>query len=319
MKKNSAIAMGLLFGSAIAYKIFAKKNHDEVNTDNKYILLTGASTGIGKAIAEILAQNNFKVFATVRKQEDGENLKKISDNIIPVIMDVTDHASIIKAKEIVKNDLGNNKLYSIINNAGIAVGGAIEKLPINELRKQFEVNLFGLLDTTQQFFEFLDPDNAKIINMSSIGGRIAQPLVGAYSASKHALEALSDALRRELLSTNIDVIVVQPGMIATPIWDKAEEIDIEQYVGTKYEKISKNIKSIALKGGRAGEKAEKVGQTVLNILKRKKNKARYIVSKKPFGEVYLIRMIPDRAYDFIMKKILLENEKLLDIYIKSKQ
>jgi short-subunit dehydrogenase len=317
MKKNSVIAMSLLFGSAIAYKIYdRKKKNEEIETSNKYVLLTGASTGIGKAIAEILAESDFKVFATVRKEEDAENLKKISDNILPVIMDVTNHESIVKAKENVKEALGNNHLYSIINNAGVAVGGAMERIPIDDLRKQFEVNLFGLMDTTQQFFDLLDNNHAKIINMGSIGGRIAQPLVGAYSASKHALEAVSDALRRELLMTNIDVIVVQPGMIATPIWDKAEEIDIEQYIGTKYEKISKNIKNIAVTGGKAGEKAEKVGKVVLNILKRKRNKSRYVVSKKPFSEVYLIRMLPDRALDFIMKKLLIENEKLLNIYIK---
>lgn len=317
MRKGFKIALGLLSGLGLAYKLYDnKKKNEEIDTNNKYVLLTGASTGIGKSIAEVLAKNSFKVFATVRKEQDSDNLKKISPNITPVIMDVIDHESILKAKEEVEKLLGENKLYSIINNAGVAVAGTLENLPIEQIKYQFEVNLFGLIDTTQQFFSLLDPENSKIINMSSIGGRISNPLIGAYAASKHALEAISDALRRELLTTNIDVVVIQPGAISTPIWDKAEEIDVNQYAGTKYEKLSQNLKEYALVDGRAGAKPEKVGEVVLNVLKRKKNKSRYIVSKKPFSEVYLMRILPDRTLDFIMKKFLIENDKYLKSYTK---
>ncbi len=315
MKKKIGLLAAVSLGVFAGYKLYKKNNvsnndsyksiNENVNVENSkqndhYVLVTGASTGIGKSISEMLAKQNYKVFSTVRNEQDAEKLAKISNNITPIIMDVADHDSILRAKDEVKELLGANKLFSIINNAGIVVAGPLEILPIANLKRQFDVNVFGLIDTIQVFFDLLDHNNSKIINMSSIGGRIAFPFIGPYAASKHALEALSDSMRRELLNTGIDVVVIQPGSIKTPIWGKSEGVE-EAYKNTKYYSLMTKFKKMTLDMGQKGAESEKVGETVLNILKRKKNKSRYIVSKNLVGEVYATRYLPDRLFDKVIK------------------
>jgi short-subunit dehydrogenase len=268
----------------------------------KYILITGASTGIGKSIAEIVAKDGFHVFASVRKEADGEVLAKISPNITPVILDVTDHNSIIEAKKFIEEKLNGQKLFSLINNAGIANAGPLELIPMADLRYQFEVNIFGLVDVTQTFLGLMDSSESKIINMGSVGGRVALPFNGPYAATKHALEAISDSLRRELLMTGIDVVVIQPGMIITPIWDKTDEIDLESYKGSRYESALKNLKSMIFSRLSRGLPVEKVGELVLKILKAKKPKTRYAIARNVLTDAYVPRFLPDRVLDRFIKK-----------------
>lgn len=298
MKLKNVLALGLLAGGAYCY-YFNKTN--KVDTNGKAVLITGASTGIGRDIAEKLALEGYKVYATVRKEKDQESLKEVSENIIPVIMDVSKHETIVKAYEFVKSDLGSEKLYALINNAGIAVAGPLELIPIEELRKQFDVNYFGAIDTTQVFFDLLDKDSAKIVNMSSVGGKVASPFLGPYSSSKFALEAFSDSLRREIIHTNIEVIVIEPGRIVTPIWDKADEMDVELYKGTDYESVLEKVKNLAVDGGRQGASVDLVSKTVSDALKRKYNKARYWVSGSPLFEVFIPRILPDKTLDKVVK------------------
>lgn len=288
----------------IAFYLYKKSQKIETNFEERFIVVTGASTGIGRSIAEELSQNGYKVFATVRKESDFETLSKLSTNLIPIKMDVTDHESIIKAHEIIKDYLGEKKLYSLINNAGIAVGGPMELINIDEVKKQFDVNYFGVLDTTQIFFDLLDKNNSKIINMSSVGGKTASPFMGAYNSSKFALEAMSDSLRREIFDTNIEVVVIEPGMIATPIWDKADEIDIEKYKDSSYVKYIEKAKKHAVDEGRKSAPVEKVSQRILEVLSRKSNNSRYWVSGNPLLEVFIPRVLPDKVLDFIVKKAL---------------
>jgi len=287
--------------------VFLIKNRNErcnlLNNQGKYVLVTGSSTGIGRNISEKLALEGYKVFATARKDEDLNSLGKI-DNVIPIKMDVTDYNSILQAKSEISKHLGNNKLFSIINNAGIAIGGPIELIPIEELRKQFEVNYFGVVNVIQVFFPFLDDKHSKIINMSSVGGKVANPFMGPYNSSKFALEALSDSLRRELLGTNIDVIVVEPGRIVTPIWDKAEDIDPEKYKNSRYYNVLTRVKKFIIDRGKLGAQPDIVSNTILDILSRKKNKARYWVSSKPLVEVFIPRILPDRILDKVIKRFL---------------
>lgn len=303
MKLKNVLALGLLAGGAYCY-YFNKTN--KADTTNKSVLITGASTGIGKDIAEKLALEGYKVYGTVRKEKDAEALKEISENIIPVIMDVSKHETIVKAYEFVKQELGENKLYALINNAGIAVAGPLELIPIEELRKQFDVNYFGVIDTTQVFFDLLDKENSKIVNMSSVGGKVASPFLGPYSSSKFALEAMSDSLRREIGHTNIEVILIEPGRIVTPIWDKADDLDVELYKGTDYEDVLEKVKTLAVEGGKQGASVDLVSKTVSDVLKRKYNKARYWVSGSPLAEVFIPRMLPDKVLDkvvnFAMKR-----------------
>lgn len=297
MKLKNVLALGLLAGGAYCY-YFNKTN--KADTTNKSVLITGASTGIGKDIAEKLALEGYKVYATVRKEKDADTLKEISENIVPVIMDVSKHETIVKAYDFVKQELGENKLYALINNAGIAVAGPLELIPIEELRKQFDVNYFGLIDTTQVFFDLLDKESAKIVNMSSVGGKVASPFLGPYSSSKFALEAFSDSLRREISHTNIEVVVIEPGRIVTPIWDKADELDVELYRGTDYESVLEKVKTLAVEGGKQGASVDLVSKTVSDVLKRKYNKARYWVSGSPIVEVFIPRMLPDKVLDKVV-------------------
>lgn len=303
MKLKKLLPLLAIIGFGI-YKLKSKKNQNNVDPNDNYVVVTGASTGIGRAIAEELAKVGYNVFATVRKDADADLLASLSPKIKPIKMDVTDHDSIINAKETIKEILGEKKLYSLINNAGIAVTGPLELIDIEEIKKQFEVNYFGVIDTTQVFFELLDKNYSKIINMSSVGGKIATPFMGPYNSSKFALEAMSDSLRRELFDTNIEVILIEPGMIMTPIWDKAEEIDIAKYKETNYGKYLEKLKNKAIYEGRKGAPAKLVADRVLEALSKKSNKARYWVSANPAVEVYIPRMLPDKVFDFLVSKLL---------------
>ena len=194
------------------------------------VVVTGASTGIGEACAQLLAEKGFMVFGSVRKTADAERLKaRFGENFAPLFFDVTDAEAVLRAAKEVENWLSGRTLAGLVNNAGIAVPGPLLHVPIADLRRQLEVNLIGQMQVTQAFAPLLgarDPQGGppgRIVNMSSVAGRIARPFFGPYNASKFGLEGLSDALRRELTVYGIKVVVIQPGMISTPIWDKAED------------------------------------------------------------------------------------------------
>ncbi|MCE7989269.1 MAG: SDR family oxidoreductase [Caldilinea sp. CFX5] len=185
------------------------------------IVITGASTGIGAACAERLAAAGFQIFAGVRKAEDGAALQQaIGDRVTPLLLDVTNAEQIAAAQATVAATVGERGLAGLVNNAGIAVGGPLEFMPLAEFHQQMQVNVYGALAVTQAFLPLLRQATGRIINMSSISGLAASPFLGPYAASKFALEALSDALRLELRPWRIQVILVEPGNIATPIWQK---------------------------------------------------------------------------------------------------
>src|ERR671915_2319963 len=185
------------------------------------VLVTGASSGIGEATALHLKELGFDAVAAVRKNEDAERLA--GRGLRTVKLDVTDVDSIDAARD----ELAGGPLAGLVNNAGIAVAAPLEYLPLDQLRDQLEVNLVGQLAVTQRFLPALRAGRGRIVNVSSIGGRVALPLLGAYHASKFALEAISDTLRRELRSQGVDVIVIEPGGVKTPIWRKGDELAAE--------------------------------------------------------------------------------------------
>jgi len=270
----------------------------------KSVVVTGSSTGIGWGIAKVLIGKGFRVFGSVRKAEDGERLRKeFGPNFVPLYFDVTDAAAVAKGADQVAAALGGEMLSGLVNNAGIAVAGPLLYVKIDEFRHQIEVNLTGQLIVTQAFAPLLGADRSRkgepgrIVMISSVGGKNASPFVGPYSASKFGLEGLSESLRRELMLFGIDVIIVAPGSVATPIWDKAEKIDFAQYDNTPYMKPLATVRDFMLGLGRKGFPPERLGEAVAVALTTAKPKTRYQVSPQPvldFLQVALPKRLVDR-------------------------
>ena len=267
----------------------------------KHIFVSGASTGIGFSISKELA-NNFHVHASVRKNHDADRLKELNPNINVYFMDVTKHDEVDSVAKQLSERLGKEKLSVLINNAGIASAGPLEHINIEDVRKGLEVNVLGSLKVSQVMIPLLNENDSKIINMSSKSGRTAFPFTGAYAASKFGLEAISDAMRRELSGTGIKIVLVEPGAVKTPIWDKADTINLEQYRGTRYEHIMESIKSEVIKAGREGADPDQLATLIRKIIETEKPKLRYIFAKKPFKEIKRIQLLPDRWLDSLIRK-----------------
>ncbi|NIJ40811.1 hypothetical protein FHS78_001087 [Parvibaculum indicum] len=282
----------------------------------KSAVVTGVSTGIGRGATKVLAENGIHVFGTVRKQEDADALKKeFGDRVTPLILDVTDEAALRQAAAEVREKLGGEKLFGLVNNAGIAVSGPLVEINPDDVRTQLEVNVMGPLLSTQAFAPLLgtDPDlkgePGRIVNISSVGGRRAFPFLGPYSASKFAVEGMSEALRRELMLFGIDVIVVAPGAVRTNIWDKAEEIDVAPYANSPYLDILQNFQTNFVAQGRKGLKPEYLGEVILNALSARSPKTRYEVSPDPFIQQMMTRYLPPRMLDGLIAKMIGLNKK----------
>jgi NAD(P)-dependent dehydrogenase (short-subunit alcohol dehydrogenase family) len=271
----------------------------------KSVVVTGASTGIGWGCAKVLVGKGFRVFGSVRKQADADRLsKELGANFIPLIFDVTDAVAVKAGADKVAGILGGEPLFGLVNNAGIAVAGPLLYLDIDEMRQQLEVNVIGQLIVTQAFAPLMVARSKKeragrILMISSVGGKNATPFVGPYNASKFALEGLSESLRRELLLLGIDVIIIAPGAIATPIWDKAEAVDVTRYANTPFAKQLDNIRAYMLAGGRKGLKPERLGRAVWRALTVAKPKTRYTVTPDPIQNL-MVSYLPKRTVDRII-------------------
>jgi len=275
----------------------------------KKIVVTGVSTGIGYATAKILSNSGYFVYGSVRNEYDAEKLsKEMGENFKALIIDVTNLESIKNSAEVVKSDLKSNEILSgLVNNAGIALGGPITLIETDVFRKQFDVNFFGLIDVTKVFLPLLgaskdSPYQGKIINISSISGLRANPFVGPYSASKFALEAFSDSLRRELLIYGIDVVLIEPGPIKTAIWDKTPDPDDNEFLNTDYEPALKKFYNLFIEMGKKGLDADVIGHRVKNILQNPKPYVRYVITPKKFITYTLESLIPTRWYDKMIGK-----------------
>jgi len=269
----------------------------------KSVVVTGVSTGIGWGITKVLTKKNFRVFGSVRKQADADRLQsEFGTNFVPLLFDVTDSRAVVEAAKKTSNMLDGEPLLGLVNNAGIAIAGPLLYLDIEEFRKQLEVNVTGQLIVTQAFAPLLTAhvDGGKrpgrIVMISSVGGKNASPFVGPYNASKFALEGFSESLRRELLLLGIDVILVAPGAVATPIWDKAEQVDVSRYANTPYAAPLAAVRDYMLTSGRKGLKPEKLGQVVYNALTVRNPRTRYIVTPEPFQN-FLLKNLPTRMVD----------------------
>ncbi len=275
----------------------------------KNIVVTGVSTGIGYAIAKTLAANNFHVFGSVRKAEDGQRLaSEFGAAFIPLVFDVTDEKGVHDAATFVREKLNGHTLDGLVNNAGIALPGPLIHQPIQDFRQQLEVNVTGQLIAIQAFTPLLGSDRSlkgkpgRILNMSSVGGKNGAPFVGAYAASKHALEGLSESLRRELMLYGIDVIIIGPGAISTPIWDKANEMDITDFEKTDYGKVLEGFRKYMTNAGKHGLPAEKLGELVLHIMTTAKPKVRYAIVPQRLKNWTIPQLLPKRMVDKIIAK-----------------
>ncbi len=275
------------------------------------VVITGASTGIGRACALELDRIGFRVFAGVRNDADGTGLKEASaGRITPVMLDVTDHGSLSAAAEAVARASGEGGIRGLVNNAGIVVGGPFEFLPIDQMRRQFEVNFFGQIAVTRAFLPLLRKSRGRIVNMGSISGRVVTPFVGSYGASKHALEALSDALRVELMPWGIEVALIEPGSIATPIWKKsvsAAAAVAEGYPAQARELYGSAMIAVQQAALRKGEEAIPVStvvRAVVHAVTAARPKTRYLVGRGAKIQALLKKVLPDRLLDrLIMKQL----------------
>lgn len=273
------------------------------------VVITGASTGIGHAAALHLPSLGFEVFAGVRRDEDADRLRAAGNGAIePLHIDVTDQGSIERAAQAVAASLNGGGLAGLVNNAGIAVPGPLEYLPIEEFRRQIEVNLIGQVAVTQAFLPMLRRARGRIVNIGSIGGRVALPLLGPYAASKHAMEGLSDSLRRELRPSGIQVSLVRPGPIATEIWERgnttADDL-LERMPGVETHYGPAIAASRAWASERAGEAVPPsvVAEVVGDALTADKPRTRYLVGPRAKLLVRLREILPDRWFDALIERL----------------
>jgi NAD(P)-dependent dehydrogenase (short-subunit alcohol dehydrogenase family) len=274
------------------------------------VLITGASTGIGEATALRLDRSGFRVFAGVRKAEDGERLRNAGSERLRVIdpLDVTEGDQIAAAAALVETELGSEPLRGIVNNAGIGIGGPLEALDLDDFRRTLEVNTTGQLAVTKAFLPLLRRSRGRVVNMTSIGGRVAQPFAGPYVASKFALEAVTDVLRVELLEWGIDVIAIEPGTIATPIWEKSSrEADgvlakLTPELRDLYAKRLAKMAKVLERQTKRGASPDKVADAVEKALTASRPRTRYLV-----GDAYVLvalkTVLPTRLLDRLLYRL----------------
>ena len=273
----------------------------------KAVVITGVSTGIGRAAATLLVARGFKVFGSVRKASDAEALAaSLGASFTPLVFDVTNEAAVHAAAQTVRQHLGGHRLAGLVNNAGIAVGGPISHLPVAEFRQQMEVNVVGPMIVTQAFLPLLGMDKTltgepgRIVNISSVGGKIGAPFIAPYAASKHAIEGFSESLRRELMLDGIDVIMVAPGHVATPIWDKAEEVDVAPYEHLDAAPAMKKFREFFIAEGKKGFPPERIAQVIHDALTVASPRARYAVVPGRLQNWTLPTLLPVRVVDRII-------------------
>jgi short-subunit dehydrogenase len=274
----------------------------------KYIIVTGASTGIGRAVADYFLKKGDFVFGSVRKEVDAERLKSaLGDRFEPLIFDVRDGEAIKKAVEIVKKRVGTEGVSLLVNNAGVAVFGPLQYLSIEEYQMQFDINVFGVQRVTQAFLPLLGADfrtemkqKGMIINISSISSMITMPFLGAYCASKVALEHWSDALRRELSIYGIRVVNVLPGPVKTDIWEKART-DINYYPETDYAPLLRQMSEGIETSERNGIEALAVAAFIDRIFQKRKPLTRYIIGSNRWT-VKFASLLPQRLVDKLLTK-----------------
>ncbi|HEY4897100.1 MAG TPA: SDR family oxidoreductase [Solirubrobacteraceae bacterium] len=276
------------------------------------VLITGASTGIGRASALHLAAGGWTVFAGVRDLGAGERLvaEASGGRVIPLQLEVTDSAQIAEAAARVQAESpgGEARLDGLVNNAGIGIGGPLELISAEDLRRQFEVNVFGQVAVTQALLPALRRAGGRIVLVSSIGGRVATAFTAPYAASKHAIEAFGDALRVELRTSGVRVALIEPGSVATPIWDKsraeADRVSIPDHLKAEYGNVPAAMDKVMQDTGRRGVPPEQVAETIERALTSTRMRARYVVGRDARAMLIARRLLPDLLFDRVARRAL---------------
>lgn len=271
------------------------------------VLITGASTGIGEGSALHLDRLGHRVYAGVRREEDAKRLREqASAQLIPVFLDVTDQAQVDAAAKQIGEEAG--ALHGLINNAGVAHGGPLEYLPIDEWREQFEVNVIGQVAVTRAMLPLLRQGEGRIVFIGSIGGKVATALMGPYNASKFAIEAIGEALRHELHPWGLHVSVVEPGAIRTAIWEKGRqtadrlELELPEEAQRRYARHIAAIRKGIEMQDRQGVGPEKVAKAVEHALFARRPRTRYLVGTDAKVQSALVRLLPDRLREAIVRR-----------------
>ncbi len=277
----------------------------------KSVLVTGASTGIGRASALRMDAEGWRVFAAVRREEDAAALRVAgSDRLVPVMLDVTDAGQIAAAVELVGKEVGEAGLDGLVNNAGIAVLSPLETIPVEDFRRQIEVNLTAQVAVTQAFLPLIRRATGRIVFVSSIGGRMALPFGGPYHASKFGIEAVADCLRQELRPWKIDVAVIEPGSIDTAIWESGERIADEvserahDSQDELYGKTIERFRGAVKRTAKRGIHPDKVARAIAHALTAGRPRTRYLVGADARGQALARRVLPDRAFDALVARVM---------------
>ena len=278
--------------------------------DGTAVVVTGASTGIGRATALHLDSLGLRVFAGVRRDEDGESLRRDSSSrLTPIRLDVTDSGQVAEVTRVIREAVRDSRLAGIVNNAGIAVAGPVEFVPLDKWREQLEVNVLGVVSMVQSFTPLLRESRGRIVTIGSLGGRLAQPMVGPYCTSKHALEAISDVLRLELRPWDISVSLIQPGAVKTPIWDKGLRAGAELLrnappeVLTLYGAAVEIATRMSAHENETGVDPIEVARAVEHALLSPRPRTRYPVGRQAKLLIPLSRLLPDRLKDELLLRV----------------
>ena len=288
--------------------------------DRRAVVVTGVSTGIGYATAQALINHGYFVVGTVRKGEDADRLRvELGEHFHPVVVDLTEDEQVVAAGQEVAALVGEHGLAALINNAGIAIAGPLMHIDLDDLRYQFDVNVAGTVAITQAMLPLLGARRdlrgrpGRIINISSVSGHNTYPFLAPYAASKHALEAVSDGLRRELMLYGIDVIIMILGAVQTPMWEKAENLDIARYQTTDYAASVTQMHSTVRETRLTGMPVARVTQAIRQALEAPKPRTRYLLANSYWFGWVLPRWLPDRVFDRILSRQLgLARTKLVD-------
>jgi NAD(P)-dependent dehydrogenase (short-subunit alcohol dehydrogenase family) len=268
-------------------------------------LITGASTGIGRATVLRLAASGWTVLAGVRKTADGEALTDAGGTrVLPVELDVTDAAQIARAAERV-GEIAPGGLDALVNNAGSVVVGPLELLSLDDLRRQFDVNFFAHVAVTQALIPALRRARGRIVLISSVGGLVTTPYMGPYHASKYALEAAGNSLRMELARSHVQVALVEPGSVATPIWEKHRDqvdFDVPEELREQYGHVPAAMAKALQNTARRGIPPERVAQTIERALTSRRMRARYLVGRDAHVMVWASRLLPDLVFDRVVRR-----------------
>lgn len=273
------------------------------------VVVTGASSGIGRQISKTLIENGFRVFGSVRSKADGKDLvNELGETFTPLVFDVTNQKQVLASVKLVEAELKGEKLAGLINNAGIAVFGAVQSLTAEEFRYQFDVNLTGVFHCTQAYLDLLGADASrsgaagKIINISSVSGELGMPFMSAYNMSKFGLEGFSEALRRELMVFGIDVVIIAPGPVRTAIWGKVDKSSmVERYDNSVYRSAVAKMVRLTDRLEQSGCDPEVISQRALSILTDDKPKTRYRIDVQS-SQNRLLAWLPKRFADKMVAK-----------------